>query len=90
MMLMSPVAIEALPRNARREVEEFLRTHPLSPAGRLRPRIGMRGSTWYALLGPNLHDGKVGFGATPVTALRAFNRSFGRTASSDSDGAEAV
>ena len=76
---MSPVAIEALPSKSRKEIEDFLRKHPLSPAGRLRPRIGLNGSTWYALLGPNLQDGKSGFGATPVTALRAFNRNFGRT-----------
>lgn len=80
---MSPVAIESLPSKSRKEAEEFLSKHPLSPAGRLRPRIGLRGSTWYALLGPNVQEGKVGFGATPVTALRAFNRNFGRTVSND-------
>jgi hypothetical protein len=82
-LLMPPVAIEALPMKKRKEIEEFLSKHPLSPAGRLRPRIGFKGTTWYALLGPNVQEGKVGFGPTPVTALRAFNRNFGRTASSD-------
>ncbi len=78
-ILMSPVSIEALPTKKRKEIEEFLSKHPLSPAGRLRPRIGLNGTTWYALLGPNVQEGKVGFGPTPVTALRAFNRNFGRT-----------
>ena len=76
---MNPVAIESLPSRQRREAEEFLRTHPLSPAGRLRPRIGRNGAMWYALLGRDLHDGKVGFGATPAVALEAFNRNFGRS-----------
>jgi hypothetical protein len=76
---MSPVSIESLPSKSRKEIEDFLKKNPLSPAGRLRPRIGLKGTTWYALLGPNVQEGKVGFGATPVTALRAFNRNFGRT-----------
>ena len=76
---MHPVAIELLPLKVRRDVEEFLRTHPLSPAGRLRPRVGRDGTTWYALLGRTLNDGKVGSGPTPVSALHAFNRNFGRT-----------
>ena len=78
-LMISPVAIEMLPSKLRAEVEQFLKQHPLSPAGRLRPRMGLNGTTWYALLGPNLQEGKVGFGATPVIALRAFNRNFGRT-----------
>ncbi|MDQ6859960.1 MAG: hypothetical protein M3032_02215 [Verrucomicrobiota bacterium] len=46
--------------------------------------MGLKGTMWYALLGPNFQDGKVGFGASPVTALRAFNRNFGRAADSQS------
>jgi hypothetical protein len=87
---MSPVAIESLPSKSRKEAEEFLRKHPLSPAGRLRPRMGVQGSTWYALLGPNVQEGKVGFGATPVTALRAFNRNFGRTNVIDGETSDAA
>ncbi len=77
--MMTPVAIEALPAKSRKEIEQFLTQNPLSPAGRLRPRMGLNGTMWYALLGRNVQDGKVGFGATPVSALRAFNRNFGRT-----------
>jgi hypothetical protein len=84
------MAIEALPSKSRKEIEAFLSEHPLSPAGRLRPRMGLRGSTWYALLGPNLQEGKVGFGATPVTALRAFNRNFGRTTAGDGEAPRAA
>ena len=83
-LMINPVAIESLPAQLRREVEQFLDLHPLSPAGRLRPRMGLNGTTWYALLGPNVQEGKVGFGATPVIALRAFNRNFGRTTASES------
>src|SRR3712207_4769283 len=89
-LMMSPVAIESLPAKCRKEVEQFLDQHPLSPAGRLRPRMGLNGTTWYALLGRNLQEGKVGFGATPVTALQAFNRSFGRTVTSEQAPAEGV
>jgi hypothetical protein len=86
---MTPVAIEALPAKCRKEIEQFLKEHPLSPAGRLRPRIGQSGTTWFALLGPNVQEGKVGFGASPVIALRAFNRSFGRATAEADASAEA-
>ncbi|MBA3385466.1 MAG: hypothetical protein H0T95_02385 [Chthoniobacterales bacterium] len=75
---LGPVPIESLPATQRKEVEEYLRAHPLSPAGRLRPRIGRHGENWIALLGPSLADGKVGFGSSPTNALQAFNRGFGR------------
>jgi len=80
---MMPIAIESLPAKNRKEVEQFLTEHPLSPAGRLRPRIGLNGKTWFALLGPNVEEGKIGFGPTPVTALHAFNRNFGRARNAD-------
>lgn len=89
-LMMSPVAIESLPGKCRKEVEQFLDKNPLSPAGRLRPRMGLNGTTWYALLGRNLQEGKVGFGPTPVTALQAFNRNFGRTVSNEEATAEGV
>jgi hypothetical protein len=85
---MAPVPIEALPAKSRKEIEHFLKQNPLSPAGRLRPRMGLNGTTWFALFGPSLQDGKVGFGPTPVTALRAFNRSFGRTAAPEAGQAD--
>lgn len=72
------MAIESLPARFRQEVEQFLKEHPLSPAGRLRPRIGQSGGVWLALLGPSVQDGKVGLGPNPVSALHAFNRGFGR------------
>jgi len=75
---MTPVSIESLPAQLRKEVEQFLEEHPLSPAGRLRPRMGFSGGVWLALLGPSVQEGKVGFGPNPVSALRAFNRGFGR------------
>lgn len=76
---MTPVAIESLPAKSRKEIEQFLKQHPLTPAGRLRPKIGLSGTMWFALFGPSVQDGKVGFGSTPIIALQAFNRSFGRT-----------
>lgn len=73
-----PASIESLPAAARREVEKFLEEHPLTPAGRLRPRMGRDGDSWVAVLGPSVSDGKVGFGPSPTCALQAFNRGFGR------------
>ncbi len=75
---MTPLPIESLPAEVRKEVEKFLEEHPLSPAGRLRPRLGQTSGMWLALLGPSVQEGKVGFGTSPVSALRAFNRGFGR------------
>ncbi len=78
-MKLTPVQIEALPLQCRKEVEQFLIENPVSPAARLRPRLGIDGGTWVALLGSSLQEGKAGFGLTPINALRAFNRDFGRT-----------
>lgn len=38
-----------------------------------RPKLFFRTPTWVALLGANLKEGVVGRGATPETALRAFD-----------------
>ncbi len=73
-----PAEIDNLPGPFRREVEKFLKEHPLTPAGRLRPYFLQRGETWLAFVGPSEKEGKSGFGPTPLTALHAFNRNFGR------------
>jgi hypothetical protein len=36
----------------------------------------LRARTWVALLGSNLEEGIVGFGATPEAALHAFDASY--------------
>ncbi len=77
-VLANSISIEALPDETRGPVEDFLRSAALSPAGRLRPRLRWNGDTWCALVGPNAEEGTAGFGPTPVEALRAFNRHFGR------------
>ena len=88
-MNFTPVAIEDIPSSSREEAEQFLKECPLSPAARLRPRLGKNGDTWLALLGPSLREGKVGFGPTPVMALRAFNRNFGRLSEPSKDPSDA-
>ena len=75
---MTLVGIELLPEIFREEVEQFLKEHSLSPAGRLRPRMGRSGNMWLVVFGPSVQDGKTGLGSSPVDALRAFNRGFGR------------
>lgn len=33
-------------------------------------RCGYNGHSWYVLIGPNIHEGEVGFGATLIEALQ--------------------
>jgi len=70
------LAIEELPSAIKEDVEEFLESHPRSPAARLRPRIGMVGDTWLAFVGAELRLGTSGLGPTPRDALEDFNRHF--------------
>ncbi len=70
------LAIEELPIAIKEDVEEFLGNHPLSPAARLRPRMGMIGDIWLAFVGPKLRTGATGLGHTPRDALKDFNRHF--------------
>jgi len=48
------LTIEELPEIIKGDVEDFLQTHPRSPAARLRPKMGMSGDLWLAFVGPNL------------------------------------
>ena len=71
---MTPVAIEKLPPKLRDDAERFLKRNARTPAARLRPHIGISGSTWMAMIGKSVQHGLVGFGHTPRRALHAFNR----------------
>jgi len=73
---MTSLAIEELPPVIKMDVEEFLESHPRSPAARLRPRMGMVGDIWLAFIGANVRKGASGLGHTPCDALRDFNRHF--------------
>ncbi|HEX4696568.1 MAG TPA: hypothetical protein VH254_02750 [Candidatus Udaeobacter sp.] len=73
---MTSLPIEELPSIIKEDVEDFLRTHPASPAARLRPRMGMVGDIWLAFIGPKLRKGASGLGHTPRGALEDFNRHF--------------
>jgi len=70
------LAIEELPTVIKQDVEDFLESHPLSPAARLRPRMGMVGEIWLAFIGPEVRHGASGLGQTPRDALTDFNRHF--------------
>jgi hypothetical protein len=70
------LAIEELPAVVKKDVEDFLRMHPRSPAARLRPRMGMVGDVWLAFIGSKLRRGASGLGQTPLDALDDFNRHF--------------
>jgi hypothetical protein len=70
------LTIEELPDIIKGDVEDFLQTHPRSPAARLRPKMGMSGDLWLAFVGPNLREGAAGLGRTPRNALEDFNRKF--------------
>ena len=68
--------IEELPAIIREDVEDFLETHPGSPAAQLRPKFGVVGSVWLAYIGPKLQRGATGLGQTPRDALEDFNLRF--------------
>ncbi|HEV2047555.1 MAG TPA: hypothetical protein VGQ95_13285 [Chthoniobacterales bacterium] len=70
------VKIEQLPDIIKEDVEDFLRTHPQTPAARLRPRMAMAGDVWLVFVGPELRKGATGLGQTPRDALEDFNRHF--------------
>jgi hypothetical protein len=70
------IPIELLPPSIKEDVDEFLETHPRSPAARLRPKIGMVGDIWLAFIGSQLREGASGLGRSPVGALEDFNRNF--------------
>jgi hypothetical protein len=73
---MTSLPIEELPPLIREDVEDFLETHPLSPAARLRPRMGLVEDVWLAFIGSKLRTGASGLGPTPRDALEDFNRHF--------------
>jgi hypothetical protein len=68
--------IEELPPVIREDVEDFLETHPRSPAAQLRPKLGVVGSVWLAYIGPRLQRDANGLGQTPRDALEDFNLRF--------------
>jgi len=70
------LAIEELPIAIKEDVEDFLESHPKSPAARLRPRMGLVEDIWLAFIGPKLRTGASGLGSTPRGALEDFNRHF--------------
>ena len=74
--MMTSLPIEELPPMIREDVEDFLETHPRSPAARLRPRMGLVEDIWLAFVGPKLRTGTSGLGQTPRDALEDFNRHF--------------
>jgi hypothetical protein len=74
--MMTSLPIEELPPMIREDVEDFLETHPRSPAARLRPRMGLVEDIWLAFIGPKLRTGASGLGSTPRDALEDFNRHF--------------
>jgi len=65
-----------MPSIIREDVEDFLETHPRSPAAQLRPKLGVVGSVWLAYIGPKLQRGASGLGQTPRDALEDFNLRF--------------
>ena len=68
--------IEELPPVIRADVEDFLETHPRSPAAQLRPKLGVLGAVWLAYIGPKLQRGASDLGQTPRDALEELNLRF--------------
>jgi hypothetical protein len=73
--------IEELPAIIRDDVEDFLETHPRSPAAQLRPKLGVVGNVWLTHVSRKLEQGASGLGQTPRDARKisigaSWNRSF--------------
>ena len=68
--------IEELSPIIREDVQDFLESHPRSPAAQLRPKLGVVSSVWLAYIGPKLQRGASGLGQTPRDALEDFNLRF--------------
>ena len=68
--------IEEMPPIIREDVEDFLETHPRTPAAQLRPKFGVLGSVWLAYIEPELQQAPSGLGQTPRDALEDFNLRF--------------
>jgi hypothetical protein len=68
--------IEELPLVIRADVEDFMETHPRSPAAQLRPKLGVLSTVWLAYIGPKQQRGASGLGQTPRDALEDFNLRF--------------
>jgi hypothetical protein len=57
-------------------VEDFLETHPRSPAAQLRPKFGVVGGVWLIYVEPKLRPGFSGLGQRACDALEDFNLRF--------------
>jgi Protein of unknown function (DUF3309) len=73
---MVPFKIEQLPANWKKEVDNFLRENPETPAARFRPDMAVMRHLWLAFVGPVFRDTSTGIGKTPLQALADFNRHF--------------
>jgi len=76
--------IEELPDIIKADVEDFLQTHPRSPAARLRPKMGMTGDLWLAFVGTRLREGATGWAILRAMPSRistdgSWSRSFPET-----------
>jgi hypothetical protein len=70
------IKIEQLPPETRRDVEQYLREEPHSPAARLRPYVLETNDVWLAFVGPEVREGAIGFGLSPCAALEDFSRGY--------------
>ncbi len=61
---MVSLQIDELPDIIREDVEDFLETHPRSPAAQWRPKLGVIGSVWLAYVDTKLARGASGLGQT--------------------------
>src|SRR2546423_9365678 len=61
---------------AMERAELYFAAHPASPSAVRRPALSKRSGVWVAMLGKNVREGIVGFGATVEAALRAFDAQY--------------
>jgi hypothetical protein len=60
-------------RAVRKDLTEYYKSHPHSPAARRHPRILIDHGRYVALLGRSINRGIVGFGSSVASALHAFD-----------------
>ncbi|HEX4666470.1 MAG TPA: hypothetical protein VH207_07715 [Chthoniobacterales bacterium] len=60
-------------RDIRKDLTDYYKSHPHSPAARQHPRILIDHGRYVALLGRSINRGIVGFGSSVASALHAFD-----------------
>jgi hypothetical protein len=70
---------DVVKREIQKDLTEYCKSHPQSPAAKRHPRILIDQGRYIALLGHSINRGIVGFGSSVASALRAFDELYTRS-----------